>query len=181
MQLKKKLLIALVALSLVISVPVTYAWLVKASNSVSNIFTVGDIRITLRETTGDTYYLTPGVTLEKDPVVTVHGGSEACWLFVRMEADPALNQLLTYQLADGWHALGGHSGVYYRMVDLNAANQSFHILLQDQVTVNDFVTEEMLSTLAGHPTITFSAYAIQQEQVDSASQAWQLLMAAQEG
>ena len=83
-------------------------------------------------------------------------------------------------MADGWYPLSGHSGVYYRAVDSSSADQSFHILKQDQVKVYAHVTEEMLSTLTDQPTMNFKAYAIQQEQIATALQAWQQLTSAQE-
>ena len=81
--------IAMLALVLVIGCAVggTVAWLVSSTDPVVNTFTYGDINITLGETTGNDYKIIPGVNIDKNPKVTVKGGSEACWLFVKVEEE----------------------------------------------------------------------------------------------
>ena len=68
--------IALLALVLVIGCVAggTVAWLVATTDTVTNTFTYGKINITLTETER-TYNIVPGVALDKDPKVTVKGGS----------------------------------------------------------------------------------------------------------
>lgn len=79
--------IALLALVLVIGCVAggTVAWLVAKTDTVVNTFTYGNINIALAETTGTNYKVIPGTVIEKDPKVTVKAGSEACWLFVKVE------------------------------------------------------------------------------------------------
>ena len=62
----------------------TLAWLTDTTEPVTNTFTYGDINITLAETT-EVYKMVPGNSISKDPSVTVESGSEACWLFVKVE------------------------------------------------------------------------------------------------
>ena len=60
----------------------TLACLTSTTGAVTNTFTVGDINITLDETTSD-YKMIPGYTIAKDPKVTVAANSEKCYLFVK--------------------------------------------------------------------------------------------------
>ena len=84
-----RLFVLMLALVLVLGCAVggTVAWLVAKTDPVVNTFTYGDINITLTETTGDDYKIIPGVDIGKDPKVTVKAGSEACWLFVKVEEE----------------------------------------------------------------------------------------------
>ncbi len=159
------------------------AWLITQTDPVTNVFTYGDIEITLEETTGTKYRMTPGAVLEKDPEVTVFADSEDCWLFVKIDesADKALADYIEYSVADGWTALEGVSGVYYRSVDNDAENQEFYVLKDNKVTVKGSVTKEMLEALneQNYPTLTFTAYAVQRDaniaEIDSAVKAWALV------
>lgn len=160
----------------------TLAWLSDSSGPVKNTFTVGNIDIDLNETTGTDYKMVPGNTIAKDPKVTVKGGSEACWLFVKIEEifPPALssytfNQFITYQLADGWAPLDNVSGVYYMEIPADESDQPFYVLKGNQVTVPDTVTKEMMDALEKAeklPELTFTAYAIQKDNITSAADAW---------
>ena len=91
----------------------TLAWLTDQTDEVKNTFTVGDINIGLTETTAD-YKMVPGNTIAKDPTVTVKANSEACWLFVQVTESTDLKDFITYAIAEGWTALPGVDGVYYR-------------------------------------------------------------------
>ena len=70
---------------------------------------------------------------------------------------------MTCTIADGWTALTGVNGVYYREVETSTANQEFAVLKDNQVTVSGDVTKAMLNGLteATQPTLTFTAYACQ--------------------
>ena len=70
------LVICLVLVTALVSVGGTLAWLKDATTPVTNTFTVGDVGITLKETTGDEYQMIPGSVLDKDPTVTVEANSE---------------------------------------------------------------------------------------------------------
>ena len=89
---KKKSFVMVLALVLVFAVAVggVVAWLTDTTGSVVNTFTVGDINITLEESgtnpVGEkTYQVIPGDVKDKDPKVTVVAGSEACYLFVKVD------------------------------------------------------------------------------------------------
>ena len=149
----------------------TVAWLVAKSDPVVNTFTYGDININLEETTGSSYKIIPGVDIAKDPKVTVEADSEACWLFVKVTESENLDTFITYAIAEGWTEL--QDGVYYREVPASNADQTFSVLKGDAVTVNSDVTKEMLTAKDfANPTLTFKAYAVQKDNVASASDAW---------
>lgn len=159
------------------------AWLMTETEPVKNVFTYGDIDITLEETTGEKYKMTPGKTLAKDPKITVLADSEDCWLFVKIEesAVEKLSDYIDYSVADGWTALEGVPGVYYREVDNSAENATYSVLKDDQVKVKDSVTKEMLEKLddTNYPTLTFTGYAVQRDAtidaIDTAAEAWALV------
>lgn len=173
---KKNFLLIITVLSiLTVSVGATLAYLVAASQPVINTFTVGDVGIALTETTGSQYIMAPGIDIPKDPVVTVQTGSEECWLFVKVEKENAFDQYCTYTIADGWTALTGEEGIYYRQVGKTSVNQQFHLLHNDRVWVKDTLTEEQLAAITTPPTLTFTAYAIQNESFASPQDAWDAL------
>lgn len=156
----------------------TIAWLTAKTDPVVNTFTVGDINITLAETTTN-FKMVPGNTISKDPKVTVLKDSEACWLFVKIEKSANLDSFITYTIADGWTALSGADGVYYREVNATTQDTGFDVLASNQVTVKDTVTKAMMNELqkdgATQPTLTFTAYAVQKDNIDTAAIAWEKL------
>lgn len=171
---KKKTLALVLALTLLVAgvVGSTLAWLTDQTAEVKNTFTVGDINIGLTETTTD-YKMVPGNTIAKDPTVTVKANSEACWLFVKVTESTDLKDFITYAIAEGWTALPGVDGVYYREVPASAADQTFSVLAGDAVTVKSDVTRAMLETAkTDAPTLTFKAYAIQKDHFATADAAW---------
>ena len=109
--------------------------------------------------------MVPGYTIEKDPVVTVKGGSEACYLFGEITEGNALASYITYEVASGWTQGDGTAipaNVYYRQVAASATNSEFHILQDDQVSVKETVTKANMATAeTTQPTLTFTAYATQ--------------------
>lgn len=171
---KKKTLALVLALTLLVAGVVggTLAWLTDQTAEVKNTFTVGDINIDLTETNRD-YKMVPGNTIAKDPTVTVKANSEACWLFVQVTESTNLKDFITYAIAEGWTALPSVDGVYYREVSASDADQTFSVLAGNTVTVKSDVTKTMLKTAkTDAPTLTFKAYAVQKDNVASASDAW---------
>lgn len=180
MKFRMRLLALLTVMLLFTNVHDSYAWLTRASNPVENSFTIGDIQLTLTETTGSTYRMIPGVTIRKDPTVTVKANSKACWLFVQLETTKDFDRYFTYFISGEWTALSGYDGVWYRQVDATAQDVSFGVLEMDQVTVNETVTEEQLAALPTHPGMRFLAYAVQQLGLSTAEDAWEQIVLSQE-
>ena len=102
----------------------------------------------------------------------VAGGSEDCWLFVKVTVSDRFGDYIDYEIADGWTHLGGFDGVYYRRVIRSAGGDVFSILRDDRMTVTDTLTEEKMTAITTVPTITFSAYAVQMHSIDTAGEAW---------
>ena len=175
---KKKITLLLsLALAVAIGIGGTLAWLTAKTEEVKNTFTVGNINITLTEKAGGStkeFKMVPGQTITKDPKVTVKAGSEACWLFVKIEKGKNLDRFIDYTVDSSWTALPDADGVYYREVAATADDMPFSVLTNDQVTVKDTVTKDDMDGITAdtYPTLTFTAYAIQRASFDSAAAAW---------
>lgn len=178
-----RMFIAMLALVLVIGCAVggTVAWLVAKTDPVVNTFTYGDINITLTETKPENKQakIIPGVDIEKNPKVTVKAGSEACWLFVEVKEEnwPDFKdgdaRKVSYAIADGWTALTGVDGVYYREVSASNVDASFGILAGDKVTVSSTLTKTEVNTVISiQPELTFTAYAVQKAGINTVAEAW---------
>lgn len=184
----KKTLITILATVLVCCCVVggTLAWLTDKSETVTNTFTVGDIEITLTETER-TYKMVPGNELPKDPKVTVLANSEACWLFVQVTKSANFDTYLTFETADGWTKLAddgdnnASTTVYYRKVDATTADVPYYFLKAGATTeaangcvkVIDTLTAAQLEAAeTTNPTLAFTAYAVQQENISDVATAW---------
>lgn len=174
-----KVFLSLLALVLVVGCAVggTIAWLTATTEPVVNTFTYGKINIELTETKPENKKATiiPGVNISKDPKVTVKAGSEACWLFVKVaEGGTFVANKVTYSIADGWTALDAtnHPGVYYREVNAVTADTDFYVLKDNMVTVSEELTKAEVNGITTQPTLTFTAYAVQKDGINTAADAW---------
>ena len=167
---KKKIFGLVVAVALVTSCVVggVLAWLTADSGEVRNVFTTSDIQVDLEETEGTVvdgshqFQMIPGWTIKKDPKVTVKADSVDCYLFVKLDKSANFDKYMTYEMADGWTALEGHAGVYYREVTELSADRSFPVLKDDQVAVKETVTKaDMADAKTSQPSLTIEAYASQ--------------------
>lgn len=187
---RSKFLILALACSLIIGglSGGTVAWLMGKSAPVTNTFTYGDISLSIVETdTGldednnpdtNTYKMMPSAVIEKDPQVIFHAGSEDSWLFVEIKKSENFDSFLSYAVAQGWNALDGVENVYWRSVQSDTADQSFPVLEGNQVQVKADVTAYMLNSLtdATLPSLTFTAYAVQEVGVADAAAAWNAIL-----
>ncbi len=187
-----KVFLSLLALVLVVGCAVggTIAWLTATTEPVVNTFTYGRINIELTETKGTVdaeskshkFTIIPGVNISKDPKVTVKADSEACWLFVKVEEKGTfVNGKVTYSVKTGegnWTSLPGESGVYYREVNAVTADKDFYVLAGDTtypngvVTVSEELTKAEVNGITTQPTLTFTAYAVQKDGIDTVADAW---------
>ena len=180
---KKKFLIVVMAMCLLAAIMIggTLAWLTDKTNTITNIFTFGMVDIDLVETSR-TYKIVPGTDLDKDPTVQVMEGSEACWLFVKLEeTDP--NDIIGWTIATGWNQLmDGETpvaGVYYRSQDAVAEDEdeedggiavSYPVLLGNKVTVAGTIEKEAMT---GEVKLAITAYAVQTDAtITTAAAAW---------
>lgn len=157
----------------------TVAWLVSKPDPITNVFTVGDINATLTETKTE-FKIVPGVVIAKDPIATVKANSEDCYLFVKLteanwpdftEKDSSTRKV-KYEIAKDWTKLESVDGVYYRVVTKSDADQPFHVLMGDKVTVSSTLTKEEANAITGTPKLTVAVYAVQQEGMGSPDKAW---------
>lgn len=177
----RKILLTASLLLVVIAASVggTIAWLTATTDSIVNTFTYGDINITLAETTGNNYKIIPGVNIPKDPTVTVTAGSEACYLFVKVEEEnwPTFTETdgtkkVGYAIADGWKPLEGETGVYYREVGVMTADTPYAVLAGNVVTVSENLTKTEVNSVTEQPKLTFTAYAVQKDGINNVANAW---------
>lgn len=178
------LVISMMMVVAMASVGVTVAWLTDTTTAITNTFTAGNIDITLAETTAaDSYKMVPGSNVAKDPKVTVEGGSEDCWLFVKLtksvktDAIEAFDDYMTYTIGAGWTELSAGSGVYYREVATSDEDQTFDVLMNNQVVVKSEVTKAQMDAISKigdvdntskRPTLTVQAYACQKANIVAA-------------
>ena len=144
------------------------------------------------------FKMIPGNNIEKDPTVTVKEGSEACWLFVEVKESENFDDFMTYAIAEGWTLYNTTTSgsniktdnttadtyVIYREVVKTTKDELFYVLAGKEgyqngyVTVNDAVTKKMFAALteATRPTLTFTAYAVQSDNVTTVADAWTIAM-----
>ena len=176
---------AMLALTLVLAaywaVGGTAAWLAAKSEPIASTFTFGDINITLTETDPQEQptKIIPGVDIPKDLKVRVKADSVDCWLFVKVEeAGTFVDGKVTYSIDGGWTKGDGTripGDVYYREyreVNGATADSVFSVLKDDKITVSDALTKEEIQNITAPPTLTFTAYAVQKEGINTAADAW---------
>ena len=175
-----RLFVLMLALVLVLGCAVggTVAWLVAKTEPVVNTFTYGDINITLTETkpANRQAKIIPGVDIEKDPKVTVKADSEACWLFVEVKEEGTfVANKVTYSVDDGWTKGDGTKipeNVYYRTVDAVTTDTDFAVLKDNKICVSEELTKSDIQSITTQPKLTFTAYAVQKDGMDTAAAAW---------
>ena len=172
---------AMLALTLVLAaywaVGGTAAWLAAKSDPIASTFTFGDIKITLKDEDPQEgqIKIIPGVDIPKDLKVTVQADSVDCWLFVKVEkAGTFVPDKVTYSIADGWTKGDGSpipEDVYYRQVNGATTDSVFSVLAGDKITVSETLTKADIENITD-PTLTFTAYAVQKEGINTAADAW---------
>ena len=178
---KKKSFVMVLALVLVFAVAVggVVAWLTDTTTPVTNTFTVGDINIELTESENLDLKIVPGNTITKDPKVTVQPNSEACWLFVKVEK-ANWNDKLTYTIAgeNDWilYNENGNIAYYYQKVDATGATKKeIPVLAGNVVNVSNNLAK---GEITAAPTLTFTAAAVQQENITTVEAAFNALPAS---
>lgn len=175
----KKLTIAVVALalSLVLVVGGTLAYLVAESNSVTNTFTYGDVQIELWETDlsgkktdkGVVYpNIVPGDAVDKNPTVTVTANSEACYVYVMVTNGMVLDgkTIATYTPNSAWTKVGesGTTSLYcYNEIVPKADTNTDLTAVFNELTFDSALTVSDIEKLKENADakITVNAYAHQ--------------------
>lgn len=162
----------------------TVAWLVSESESSVSTFTLGDINIKLTgESESQPLKIIPGVDIKRSLKVTVDPNSEACWLFVKVEgtnwsyfpdANGTAKVSYSVDVQNGWIALSGHPGVYYREVSAENAKTGMVYDVNCNVTVSQMLTKAEVDSIASgtQPQLSFTAYAVQRDGIGDAATAW---------
>lgn len=173
---------AMLALTLVLAaywaVGGTAAWLAAKSDPIASTFTFGDINITLKDEDPQEgqIKIIPGVDIKKDLRVTVQADSVDCWLFVKVEETGTfVDGKVTYAMDDGWTQGDGSpipEDVYYREVNGATTDSEFPILKGNKITVSNELTKADIQNIT-NPTLTFTAYAVQMEGINTAAEAWE--------
>lgn len=166
---KKKLtMIAALALAVCIGIGGTMAYLTSKPTALINTFTVGALDITAAEPNWDPNdaKIYPGAVIDKDPTVTVTAGSEACYVFIKVDVSADIAAVLAenginYDTTN-WTKLDGVTeNVYYATVSASdAATGKVLPALFTTVTISGTADNGAIAAAASD-TITVTAYAIQ--------------------
>lgn len=190
----KKILITIVATVLVCACVVggTVAWLMDTSDTVTNTFTVGDIKISLAETVSNEFSMVPGDVLKKDPIITIDANSEDCWIYIEIIETYNVfvdEKYVNYSLTDVWNATAISTKTVENTVTTvyatnavyakKASSQTVQVFegidtyTTGAVTVNSGITKDDIASLTTNkPTIALKAYAIQKGAGTTAAEAW---------
>lgn len=193
----KALLLMLCAVLLVAaSVLGTMAYL-TSTDTVTNTFTVGNVKITLDEQDVDdstpnadrdqdnSYKLLPGHTYTKDPIIHVDANSEDCYLFVKVVNEIAAIEgtptVATQMAAKDWKVVDAEKGIYVYATGTDAktaVSANANIAVFDNFTIDGTkvvnvptggTTPNGKLNIAeyNNKTITVTAYAIQKDGFES--------------
>lgn len=186
---KQLTIVLLMMLVSLVSAAATLAYLTAKTDTVTNIFTSGAVEIELTETantdtdndgTADIWQvqMIPGKEYVKDPVVTVKDSTNVdCYLFVKFEENGNSATYIEYTStiteANGWTQGDGNNipaNVWYRTVGRTDSVKSWHLLVDDKVTIRDSVTKNNMAE-ASAANLAYTAYAVQRDEL-TVIQAW---------
>ena len=173
---------AVTCILLLMTAQVTYSYLTAGSETLVNTFAGGAISITLDEAkvngsgqadgsarvTENSYKITPGAVLDKDPTVTVLEGSEECHVFLYVD-NPLPAEYFTPDYSSAWKekAASGTQTLYLYETTANASEADVTLdAIFTQITVSAELTAQQIEEL-GEMQITAEAYAVQSEGVDT--------------
>lgn len=182
---KKVFMTVLCAAALVVaSVLGTMAFL-TSKDKVNNTFTVGNVAITLDEAKvtdagnpvegadrvkANIYKLIPGHEYTKDPTVHVTANSEDSWVFIKVEDGLAAiedDTTVADQITgNGWTALDGVAGVYYKEYSSSTAPTDLEVFKTFKIKGDADVAQY------ANAKIDVTAYAIQKDGFTTPAAAW---------
>ena len=144
---KKKVWLAAISAVLVLALAVTgtIAYLTDRDSKV-NVFTIGNVDIALEESFDDGAVLTPGVNIEKKPVIKNVGKNDA-WVWLTFSIPSALDNYVqgTEQGSDAniihWNPLGATAEGYVN--DTRVANAIAAGHLDDTLTADEILANNM--------------------------------------
>lgn len=180
---KKKIvsLVLVFALALALGIGGTVAWLTAQSDIVTNTFVVGDINLSLAETTEKNFKIVPGGTDTKDPTLTVKEGSEECFVYVCVENNVKKDDeiVATPNIVEAdWSAIGtsGNKTLYRYKATVNALEKEVELPVFTQVSYDSRIEKADIEALKDK-TIVIQGYAHQsanttQDVADAAAKAF---------
>lgn len=181
---KERTITAAVVLLLILVIGGAIAYFTDTEN-VTNVFTIGDVDITLTEPNWDDTDAdsdgvpesaegrTPGQTIPKDPTITNVGTNDA-YIFAKVEAPCTIGEnpdkeLFTYTTNNGWYLMNDGSCSNGTVTDIYAYGTSSAMTavssgndatLFNNVTVNTAITGDE-SGLTGNKNLVVTGYAVQ--------------------
>ena len=186
MKSKKKVFMTVLcaAVLVVASVLGTMAFL-TSKDKVNNTFKVGNVAITLDEAKvtdagnpvegadrvkANIYKLIPGHEYTKDPTVHVTANSEDSWVFIKVEDGLAAiedDTTVADQITgNGWTALDGVAGVYYKEYTSSTAATDLEVFKTFKIKGDADVAQY------ANAKIDVTAYAIQKDGFTTPAAAW---------
>lgn len=188
----KALLLVLCAVALVVtSVFATLAYMTSQTATITNTFSVGNVKITMDEApvdvygnvvegdrrTANNYKLVPNASYTKDPTIHVQAGSEEAYVFVSVangiaaieaENEPATT-IEAQMIANGWTKHSTEANLWYKVDAVDARTQAVEV----PVFANFTVAAD--ADVSGYTSanITLVGYAIQKEGFANAEAAWE--------
>lgn len=166
----------------------TLAYLMTSTTPVVNTFTVGNIgTLTLSETGMDAtnrtkdYMVIPGVDITKDPKVTFTGNNVAAYVFVKVDAAEGwtttdnhtytcIDKKVSWTVDNSWTLVDGTTNVYWQEAT-TAGLSNVSVISGNKITVASTVLQSEL-TAGAVPDLTFTAYAVQKDNMADAAAAW---------
>ena len=182
---KKVFMTVLCAAALVVASLLGTMAFLTSKDKVNNTFTVGNVAITLDEAKvtdagnpvegadrvkANIYKLIPGHEYTKDPTVHVTANSEDSWVFIKVEDGLAAiedDTTVADQITgNGWTALDGVAGVYYKEYSSSTAATDLVVFETFKVKGDADVAQY------ANAKIDVTAYAIQKDGFTTPAAAW---------
>ena len=196
----KALLLTLCAVLLVAASVLGTAAYLTSTESVTNTFSIGQVKITMDEAKVDKYgvaltdaaagrgnaneyILMPGHTYTKDPTVHVNKVSEDSYIFVKVEngisafeaaaVEDGYKTIANQIIANGWNALSGVDNVYYREYTKDTTKDSdLKVFESFKIADEANKNDGWGSVIPTDTKVTVTAYAVQKDGFDDAATAW---------
>ena len=194
---KKALLLALCAVLLVAATVMGTMAYLTSQDQVINTFTIGKVAIKLDEAKvneegvavepaervrENAYHLMPGHSYTKDPTVHVAADSEDSWIFVKVEngiadfeaatAEGSYTKIADQITANGWVALEGVPGVYYKEYTKEATDTDLAVFGSFKIADDANTASGWGDITAENTKVIVTAYAVQKDGFDTAKAAW---------
>jgi len=201
------LTMTLMLVAVVVSIGGTIAWLTDETPDVVNTFSPSNIDIWMTETVNGQLQSTqnentiskndlkmvPGSVLDKDPKVWLEGGSEDCYVFLKVTEGINLENFISYDVNPAnWKEYHAADGVYYceakditsdrgiSVIGYYAKENDPESFVKDKVFVNTGVTKADMDGLHPqaseeadrYPTLTFKAAAVQMANIADVDEAY---------